>query len=92
VGRQVVVGCKSDRPDDREISEDDAMYFARSLNAEYIPTSAKEDINVIDAFKLAGRAWLKAKAAQDQQPTPNGFEHRPKDAKQFFQKTNCILQ
>eukprot|EP01122_Echinamoeba_exundans_P007009 TRINITY_DN2075_c0_g1_i5.p3 TRINITY_DN2075_c0_g1~~TRINITY_DN2075_c0_g1_i5.p3 ORF type:complete len:150 (-),score=27.35 TRINITY_DN2075_c0_g1_i5:1656-2105(-) len=82
----VIAGCKGDREEERQVIDDEARQYAQSLRAEYVLTSAKEDVNVAEVFHLVARA------ARRGPQSPVQAERRGKDAKQFFEKTNCILQ
>eukprot|EP01122_Echinamoeba_exundans_P002938 TRINITY_DN12944_c0_g1_i1.p1 TRINITY_DN12944_c0_g1~~TRINITY_DN12944_c0_g1_i1.p1 ORF type:complete len:196 (+),score=26.25 TRINITY_DN12944_c0_g1_i1:29-616(+) len=84
----VIVGCKGDLEDERQVSDSEAADFAHMHRAEYILTSAKTGMNVEAAFEAAVRAV----AQQNNGQQPARPSKRGKDAKQFFQRTNCIMQ
>ena len=46
----VVVGNKSDLEDERQVSYEEGMYLAKQMNAPFLETSAKQAINVDEAF------------------------------------------
>ncbi|EDO15235.1 hypothetical protein Kpol_1029p8 [Vanderwaltozyma polyspora DSM 70294] len=46
----VVVGNKSDLETERQVSYEEGMSLAKQMNAPFLETSAKQDINVQDAF------------------------------------------
>eukprot|EP01113_Clastostelium_recurvatum_P050514 TRINITY_DN9586_c0_g1_i2.p1 TRINITY_DN9586_c0_g1~~TRINITY_DN9586_c0_g1_i2.p1 ORF type:complete len:270 (+),score=56.55 TRINITY_DN9586_c0_g1_i2:165-974(+) len=46
----VICGCKADLEDQREVTQEEAQTYARSIGAPYIETSAKDDKNVTEAF------------------------------------------
>lgn len=46
----VVVGNKSDLEDERQVSYEDGLHIAKQMNAPFLETSAKQAINVEDAF------------------------------------------
>lgn len=46
-----IVGNKVDLEDERVVSYDEAYSYAESVNAEYLESSAKEDIRVNDIFQ-----------------------------------------
>ena len=48
-GAVFLVGCKSDL--DTEVPTDEILSFAETYNANYIQTSAKDNIGVNDAFR-----------------------------------------
>jgi GTPase SAR1 family protein len=84
---QVIVGCKADLEEQRQVSDGEAADFAHIHGAEYILTSAKTGDNVESAFETVVRAIRHAGDARPPQRSKRG-----KDAKQFFQRTNCIMQ
>lgn len=46
----VVVGNKSDLETERQVSYDEGLNLAKQMNAPFLETSAKQDVNVQDAF------------------------------------------
>jgi|688.fasta_scaffold1918897_2 GTPase SAR1 family protein len=48
----VLIGCKSDCAEDREVDYFDGERTAESFSAPYIETSAKKNENVEEAFEL----------------------------------------
>ncbi|MCE7735482.1 MAG: GTP-binding protein [Candidatus Heimdallarchaeota archaeon] len=49
--KTIIVGNKIDLEDERVISYDEALSYSKSVNAEYLESSAKEDIRVNDIFQ-----------------------------------------
>ena len=51
----VIAGTKSDLEDERQISADSGAQLAKSLNAEFLETSAKSGKNVKEVFYALAR-------------------------------------
>ena len=51
----VIVGNKSDLEDERQVSYEDGMKLAKQLNSPFMETSAKQNINVEEAFYTLSR-------------------------------------
>lgn len=51
----MIVGNKSDLEDERQVSYEDGMNLAKQLNSPFMETSAKQAINVEDAFYTLAR-------------------------------------
>jgi small GTP-binding protein len=49
--KTIIVGNKVDLEDERVVSYDEAVSYAQSVKAEYLESSAKEDIRVNDIFQ-----------------------------------------
>eukprot|EP00831_Metopus_contortus_P068992 TRINITY_DN6184_c0_g2_i1.p1 TRINITY_DN6184_c0_g2~~TRINITY_DN6184_c0_g2_i1.p1 ORF type:complete len:100 (-),score=13.12 TRINITY_DN6184_c0_g2_i1:23-322(-) len=47
----IVVGNKSDNESNRQIKKEDGQKFASCIHADFIESSAKNDINVTQIFK-----------------------------------------
>jgi len=56
----VVLGNKVDKEDSRVVSQENALAWCASKNMPYFDTSAKEDINIEQAFRLAAVNALRA--------------------------------
>ena len=61
----MVIGNKTDLKDLREISKAEVEQFAKSHKIEYIETSAKENVNVREAFYRTARSVLKEVVANE---------------------------
>lgn len=48
----VIVGNKSDKTEERAVTEEEASGLAQSLGYKYIETSAKDNVNVNEAFDI----------------------------------------
>lgn len=57
----MVIGTKCDESEKREVTNEEAETFARGHGCSYIETSgkAKPNINVWEAFELAGKETFK---------------------------------
>jgi small GTP-binding protein len=55
----ILVGNKSDLPDDRAVTETDAQETAKRYNLEYLETSAKTGDNISEAFVRLGQGVLR---------------------------------
>jgi small GTP-binding protein len=55
----ILVGNKTDLPDDRCVSESEAQETAKRYNLEYLETSAKNGDNVTEAFVRLGQGVLR---------------------------------
>ncbi len=51
----VLIGNKSDKVEERKVSKEEAEAFAQNNNIDYIETSAKEFINVDEAFEYIAK-------------------------------------
>jgi len=58
---KILIANKCDLIEDRVISVEDGKNLAESLNMEFMETSAKDSINVNDAFRKMGETLLKKK-------------------------------
>lgn len=67
----VIVGNKSDLEDERQVSYEDGVNLAKQLNSPFLETSAKQAINVEDAF------YTLARIVRD-----NGGEYNPHNNEQ----------
>ena len=61
----MLIGNKTDLTDMREISKSEVELFARNHKLEYIETSAKENINVSEAFYRTARSVLQGVMANE---------------------------
>ena len=52
----MLVGCKADLKNERTVDESDIMKFKDKNKLDYIVTSSKEKLNVIDAFYNMSKA------------------------------------
>ena len=84
------MGCKGDLDDEREVSDDVLVQVTQRCQATYILTSSKDNVGVDEAFRLAAEAHLARQrlisAAEQGEP------RRGRDPKQFFERTNSVLQ
>jgi small GTP-binding protein len=55
----ILVGNKTDLPDDRTVSQNEASETAKRYNLEYLETSAKNGDNVTEAFVRLGQGILR---------------------------------
>ena len=53
-----LVGNKIDLFEEEEIKEDEAIEFAKSINAEFYLTSAKKNVGISDIFLNAGKKFI----------------------------------
>lgn len=51
----VLVGNKADQEKDRQVLRREAEKFARSYRMDYIETSAKNDVNIVETFELQAK-------------------------------------
>lgn len=51
----ILVGCKSDLKDQRQVSAEEARKFAEENEMPFIETSAKSGENVEEAFRIVGQ-------------------------------------
>jgi hypothetical protein len=82
---QVVVGCKADLEEQREVPDYEAADWAHLHHGEYFLTSSKIASNVDEAFESLVRAVRRLEAEKE-------GKKPAKDAKRFLQRTNCIMQ
>lgn len=68
----VIVGNKRDRPQDREVSTDEAKYLASKLGCDFYETSAKTNTNVEVAFKSLVRSIKDVKRGRGVGPGAGG--------------------
>ena len=61
----MLIGNKTDLTDMREIRKSEVEIFARNHKLEYIETSAKENINVSEAFYRTARSVLQGVMANE---------------------------
>eukprot|EP00668_Euglena_longa_P023932 GGOE01029878.1.p1 GENE.GGOE01029878.1~~GGOE01029878.1.p1 ORF type:complete len:219 (+),score=39.08 GGOE01029878.1:36-659(+) len=54
----VLVGCKGDLGDKRQVAHSDAVDFAKQIGSAYIETSSKDNVNVHNAFEYIARTLL----------------------------------
>lgn len=57
----VIIGNKIDLEEKREVSTSEGKKKADELRCTFIETSAKENINVQDTFKILGIGWFSKK-------------------------------
>ena len=55
---KILVGNKSDLKDQRQVSYEEGKQFAESLGMQLLETSAKEKINIDEAFNVLTKAIL----------------------------------
>lgn len=72
------------------MTDQEAHEYARSQNFEYISTSAKTGHNVTETFDQIARIVLQRREGTGATRTKRG--RQGKDARQFFQRTNCSVQ
>ena len=53
-----LIGNKSDLVDKRQVSYEEVRILANKLNIYYVETSAKNNINIIDFFRIATQNYL----------------------------------
>jgi GTPase SAR1 family protein len=58
---QIIIGTKGDDEARREVTDDEAAEYARSVDSEYMLTSAKTGDNIDEAFTALVRKLRKAK-------------------------------
>jgi len=56
---KILIGNKCDRIEERVVSYEDGKNVAERLNMQFMETSAKDSIHVIDSFKQMGEMLLK---------------------------------
>ncbi len=55
---KILVGAKADLNDQRQVTSEEGLTLAKKLQISFIETSAKDDVNVSDAFThLATLIW-----------------------------------
>ena len=84
----VLVGNKSDKADERAVSEDDAQSKAKQLNLPYIETSAKSGENVQQLFKMISNLLPKEISAEVLQQ-PKQFIDLREPKREPAQESNC---
>lgn len=68
----VIVGNKTDLEDQRTVSYEIAMRYARTVGAQYVETSAKENESVTEVFELLTQMMV-ARRGCSQQNESNGL-------------------
>jgi GTPase SAR1 family protein len=58
---QIIIGTKGDDEAKRQVTDDEAAEYARSVDSEYMLTSAKTGDNIDEAFTALVRKLRKAK-------------------------------
>lgn len=67
---KLLIGAKSDLPD-RQITKEEAEDYATKVGLKYVETSAKDSVNVTEAFEeLAAEMLQKTGSAQTRPPQP----------------------
>ncbi len=64
----VLIGNKIDLEDKRQVSTEDGEKKAAELKCSFIETSAKENINVQDTFKILGIGMFFKEIPDDKEP------------------------
>jgi small GTP-binding protein len=54
----VLVGCKGDQVSKREVTQEEAVRYAKHVGSAYIETSSRDNTNVRQAFEFISRALL----------------------------------
>ena len=78
-GKMVLLGNKCDLSNEREILHDTAQQFADTHNIPYLETSAKENIQVEDSFKLLSTLAIK------------NIINKDNERKYQTSKNNCVI-
>jgi len=73
----MLVGNKSDRVTEREVSTQEGHALARELGCEFVEASAKNCINVEKAFYDVVRILRRQRQAASRPPAPPGRNSRP---------------
>eukprot|EP01012_Entosiphon_sulcatum_P033567 TRINITY_DN424_c0_g1_i1.p2 TRINITY_DN424_c0_g1~~TRINITY_DN424_c0_g1_i1.p2 ORF type:complete len:220 (-),score=60.98 TRINITY_DN424_c0_g1_i1:275-934(-) len=68
----ILAGCKCDLDTVRQVSQDEAMQYAKQHGMGYIQTSAKESVNVDKAFEFIVRSALHLARAKYHEKVANG--------------------
>lgn len=94
----MLVGNKSDRVTEREVSTQEGHALARELGCEFVEASAKNCINVEKAFYdvvriLRRQRQAAARPAQSDRrnPAPNGGSHARPGKSAGKGKRNCVI-
>jgi len=91
----MLIGSKCDLESDRTVSMEEALSLASRLHASYIEVSAKENINVSEAFELMAKQIIGLEWGDGAGPRPNripSISILDRKAKDTVTKDKCICQ
>ncbi|KAG9389656.1 Small GTPase superfamily [Carpediemonas membranifera] len=89
---KIIIGNKCDDEENRQVQTEEGQSLADQYGVPFLEASAKEDINVNEAFyQIAGDIvdrLVRAEAEEDEQPKPSTLNVNAKPAKRGF---SCAL-
>jgi len=91
---KMIIGNKCDMAEHREVSYDEAKEFCDFLGIEYVETSAKENVNVHDAFNSLTKRIIQQKyppMEAVQKPDIDGIGGQQIDSAAQFKKCPCTI-
>ena len=61
----ILVGNKSDKENEREVSKENGMNLAEEKNVQFFETSAKDDVNIKEIFESMNKHFFKKKGLSE---------------------------
>ncbi|XP_016953939.1 ras-related protein Rab-21 [Drosophila biarmipes] len=75
----IIVGNKTDLSEHRAVAHEEALQYARTVGAQYVETSAKENEGVSDLFDLLTHLMLEQISQREPDASPLRLEHADSD-------------
>ncbi|XP_037726936.1 ras-related protein Rab-21 isoform X2 [Drosophila subpulchrella] len=75
----IIVGNKTDLSEQRAVAHEEALQYARTVGAQYVETSAKENEGVAELFDLLTHLMLEQLSQREPDASPLRLEHADTD-------------
>jgi len=75
----IIVGNKTDLSEQRAVAHEEALQYARTVGAQYVETSAKENEGVAELFDLLTHLMLEQLSQREPDASPLRLEHAGTD-------------
>ncbi|KAH8245560.1 hypothetical protein KR032_011995 [Drosophila birchii] len=76
----IIVGNKTDLEEQRAVEYAEALQYARTVGAQYVETSAKDNEGVTELFELLSRLMLEQRSQREPDASPLRLQHANGDA------------